>query len=277
MSTGSLAFKATTSGATCGAILNKRPTELTRLNPELPEELEQMTCKALEKERGLRYQNASDLKADLARLKRDLDSGKSVVPAGKADRGKEQPSIAVLPFVNFSQDPENDYFSDGLAEELINALMGIEDLRIAARTSAFNFKGSKKSIPEIGKELNVATVLEGSVRKAGNRLRITAQLINVANGYYLWSEHGNGGLLLLSICLSRGDYRFTGIQVPFQSCQIRFQVGSILIAQPAFFLQGLTNHLLQFFGQFRIEACQLCWPFVQDRTAGGARGGGFER
>ena len=188
MSTGSLAFKATTSGATCGAILNKRPTELTRLNPELPEELEQMTCKALEKERGLRYQNASDLKADLARLKRDLDSGKSVVPAGKADRGKEQPSIAVLPFVNFSQDPENDYFSDGLAEELINALMGIEDLRIAARTSAFNFKGSKKSIPEIGKELNVATVLEGSVRKAGNRLRITAQLINVANGYSLWSE-----------------------------------------------------------------------------------------
>jgi len=188
MSTGSLAFKATTSGATYGAILNKRPTELTRLNPELPEELEQMTCKALEKERGLRYQNASDLKADLARLKRDLDSGKSVVPAGKADRGKEQPSIAVLPFVNFSQDPENDYFSDGLAEELINALMGIEDLRIAARTSAFNFKGSKKSIPEIGKELNVATVLEGSVRKAGNRLRITAQLINVANGYSLWSE-----------------------------------------------------------------------------------------
>ncbi len=188
MSTGNLPFKATTSGATCGAILNKKPPQPTRLNPELPDDLEQMICKALEKERRLRSQNASDLKADLERLKRDLDSGKSAVPAGKADQEKEQPSIAVLPFVNLSQDPENDYFSDGLAEELINALMGIEDLRIAARTSAFNFKGSQKSISEIGQELNVATVLEGSVRKAGTRLRVTAQLINVANGYYLWSE-----------------------------------------------------------------------------------------
>jgi serine/threonine protein kinase/Tfp pilus assembly protein PilF len=188
MATGSLAFKATTSGATFGEILNSEPTRPAHLNPELPEGLEQVISKALDKERKLRYQTASDLKVDLERLKRDLDSGKSVARVGGVDRQRERPSIAVLPFINVSQDTDNEYFSDGLSEELINALTKIEDLRIAARTSAFNFKGSKKSIPEIGRQLNVATVLEGSVRKVGNRLRITAQLINVADGYYLWSE-----------------------------------------------------------------------------------------
>ena len=98
------------------------------------------------------------------------------------------PSIAVLPFVNMSADPENEYFCDGLAEELINALTKIEKLRVLARTSSFSFKGKRADVREIGQRLNVSTVLEGSVRKAGSRLRITAQLINVADGYHLWSE-----------------------------------------------------------------------------------------
>ncbi len=98
------------------------------------------------------------------------------------------PSIAVLPFVNMSADAENEYFCDGLAEELLNSLAKIETLRVAARTSAFSFKGGEAGIDEIGRKLNVGTVLEGSVRKAGNRLRITAQLINVGDGYHLWSE-----------------------------------------------------------------------------------------
>jgi TolB-like protein/Tfp pilus assembly protein PilF len=98
------------------------------------------------------------------------------------------PSIAVLPFVNISNDAENEYFCDGLAEELLNALAKIEALRVAARTSAFSFKGKETDVREIGQRLNVSTVLEGSVRKAANRLRITAQLINVADGYHLWSE-----------------------------------------------------------------------------------------
>src|SRR5438876_4011808 len=98
------------------------------------------------------------------------------------------PSIAVLPFINMSADAENEYFCDGLAEELLNALAKIEALRVAARTSAFSFKGKETDIREIGQKLNVATVMEGSVRKAGNRLRITAQLINVTDGYHLWSE-----------------------------------------------------------------------------------------
>jgi serine/threonine-protein kinase len=98
------------------------------------------------------------------------------------------PSIAVLAFVNMSADAENDYFCDGLAEELLNALAKIEGLKVAARTSAFSFKGKDINISEIGRALNVKTVLEGSVRKAGNRLRITTQLIDVADGYHMWSE-----------------------------------------------------------------------------------------
>lgn len=97
-------------------------------------------------------------------------------------------SIAVLPFHNMSGDEDQEYFSDGLTEELINALANIEDLRVVARTSVFAFKGQNKDVREIGRELNVETVLEGSVRKGGDQLRITAQLINVADGFHIWSE-----------------------------------------------------------------------------------------
>src|SRR5207253_8282393 len=98
------------------------------------------------------------------------------------------PSIAVLPFANMSIDPENEYFCDGLAEELLNALAKIENLKVAARTSSFSFKGKHVNVDEIGRALHVNSVLEGSVRKSGNRLRITVQLINATDGYHLWSE-----------------------------------------------------------------------------------------
>jgi serine/threonine-protein kinase len=98
------------------------------------------------------------------------------------------PSIAILPFINVSADADNEYFCIGLAEELINALMKLDKIRVAARTSAFSFKGRETDVRHIGQALNVHTVLEGSVRKAGNRLRINVQLISVADGYHLWSE-----------------------------------------------------------------------------------------
>lgn len=97
-------------------------------------------------------------------------------------------SIAVLPFANLSADATNQYFCDGLAEELINALARLEQIRVAARTSAFSFKGKEVDVREIARKLKVSTVLEGSVRKSGNHLRITVQLIDAANGYHLWSE-----------------------------------------------------------------------------------------
>ena len=100
----------------------------------------------------------------------------------------ETPSIAVLPFVNMSRDEENEYFADGLSEELLNVLAKIRGLRVASRTSAFFFKGKDVDIPTVAQKLNVATVLEGSVRKSGKRVRITAQLIEVATDSHLWSE-----------------------------------------------------------------------------------------
>jgi len=97
-------------------------------------------------------------------------------------------SIAVLPFVNMSSDKEQEYFSDGLAEEMLNSLAKIPGLHVAGRTSAFQFKGKNEDLRVIGQRLNVATVLEGSVRKEGHRVRITAQLIKVDDGFHLWSE-----------------------------------------------------------------------------------------
>src|SRR5678810_53362 len=115
-----------------------------------------------------------------------------VVPARKELKGKtKQPAnrLAVLPFVNMSADPENEYFSDGITEELLNALTKVDGLQITSRTSAFAFKGKNDDIREIAIKLNVDKILEGSVRKAGNRVRITAQLINAADGYHIWSEN----------------------------------------------------------------------------------------
>jgi TolB-like protein len=97
-------------------------------------------------------------------------------------------SIAVLPFDNMSSDPEQEYFSDGVSEELLNVLAKIPDLFVVARTSSFQFRGEDRNIIDIGQQLNVGLVLEGSIRKAGNQVRITAQLIDARNGFHLWSE-----------------------------------------------------------------------------------------
>ncbi len=111
----------------------------------------------------------------------------AAMPAAQTPESTQK-SIAVLPFVNMSADPDQEYFSDGLAEELLNRLAKINDLRVAARTSSFQFKGQNLDVADIGRQLKVDNVLEGSVRKSGNRLRITAQLISAAEGYHLWSE-----------------------------------------------------------------------------------------
>lgn len=116
---------------------------------------------------------------------KDPDAADSAVPVPAQDGTH---SIAVLPLVNMSSDPETDYFSDGLAEELLNLLAKVDSLRVAARTSSFAYKGGDQNIQKIGEELGVGHILEGSVRRAGNRVRITTQLINVADGFHLWSE-----------------------------------------------------------------------------------------
>ncbi len=144
-------------------------------------ELDPIIARALAKQPSLRYQRAEDLIADL----RALRSGARLAAATMRPSGA---SIAVLPFANMSADPDQEYFCDGMAEELISALARIKGLSVAARTSAFLFKGQNVDIRQIGERLMVATVLEGSVRKMGNRLRIAAQLINVHDGYQIWAD-----------------------------------------------------------------------------------------
>jgi TolB-like protein len=118
--------------------------------------------------------------ADPSRKGEDAPMATAVIPNDK--------SIAVLPFVNLSSDPEQEFFSDGISEELLNALARFPGLRVAARTSSFQFKGQNRDIADIATTLKVAHILEGSVRKSGNRLRITAQLIKADDGFHLWSE-----------------------------------------------------------------------------------------
>ncbi len=179
-------FRGTSSAATVDAILHKVPTAPARINPDLPGELEHIIHKALEKDPKLRYQNASDMRADLQRVKRDRDSGHNATPI--AEVSAHIPSLAVLPFANLSADKENEYFSDGLAEDIIDALAQVPGLRVMARTSAFAFRGKEQDVREIGARLNVETILEGSVRRAGKRVRITAQLVKASDGYHLWSQ-----------------------------------------------------------------------------------------
>jgi serine/threonine protein kinase/Tfp pilus assembly protein PilF len=180
---GQLPFKGEYEQAVVYSITNEEPEPLTRLRPDIPTELEQIVNKALAKSPDLRYQEAFEILSDLRKLKKELESTEE-----KPYSTKRQSSIAVLPFINLSADPEQNYFCDGVAEEIINSLTHLEGLRVVARTSAFSFRGKEIDVREIGSKLNVETLLEGSVRKAGNWVRITTQLVNVADGYHLWSE-----------------------------------------------------------------------------------------
>ena len=141
--------------------------------------LNEVVGRALSKSESGRYQAVTELLSELR------SAAAITAPATKKP---DVPTIAVLPFANLSADTEQEYFCDGLAEELIDALARLEGLRVVARTSAFHFKGQSPDLREVGQKLNVKTVLEGSVRKAGNRLRINVQLINAEDGYHLWSE-----------------------------------------------------------------------------------------
>jgi eukaryotic-like serine/threonine-protein kinase len=166
------------------AILRDSPPSLTSLRGDMPSELAHVVERCLEKNPRERFQTALDVLNELRSVRRTLEHG---VPAPQPTSDKIA-SIAVLPFVNRSASADDEYFSDGLADELLNVLAKIKGLRVIARTSSFQFKGTKDDIATIGAKLDVATVLEGSVRKAGPRVRISVQLVKVADSSHLWSE-----------------------------------------------------------------------------------------
>ena len=199
--TGRQPFSGETPMDTMIAILRNEPPPLSETGLPIPPELEKITMLALEKPVDRRYQNISDMAGDLRALRNHLDFeaelerraplAQSIQTAVFHPTASETAAlsntIAVLPFLNLSPGKDGDYFSDGIAEELINVLSKIRGLRVAARTSAFSFKGKQTTIAEIGRSLHVASVLEGSIRTAGDRIRTAVQLVNVADGYQLWS------------------------------------------------------------------------------------------
>ena len=172
-------FTGTNVQSVIARIVGERATRIGLIRDTVPPHIEAALERALAKVPADRFATA----AAFAEALSDAGGDTAGVRTDASAR-----SIAVLPFDNMSADPEAEYFADGMTEEIINALTKIDDLQVASRTSAFAFKGKSVNIRRIGSELNVGTVLEGSVRKAGNKIRITAQLINVGDGYHLWSD-----------------------------------------------------------------------------------------
>jgi len=228
MVAGVLPFRGDTTGVLAEAILNRTPVPPVRLNPDVPPKLEEIISKSLEKDRRLRYQSAADIRTDLQRLKRDTESGRAAVetaeggskPSTTPARFRLAPvlvgcallvlmlaavawhrrwfhpalqtpqihSIAVLPLANLSGDPGQEYFADGLTDELINNLAKVRSLRVISRTSAMHYKDARKTLPQIAHELNVDAVVEGSVLRSGERVKISAELIQAATDQHLWAD-----------------------------------------------------------------------------------------
>jgi len=193
MATGILPFEGETSAVIYEAILNRDPSPVHEVNPALPPYLGQILDKALEKDRNLRYQTATDLKTDLSRLKRDLDSGrKRAAEIGDSRSGTSAKqtvkSIAVLYFENLSGVKEDEYLRDGITEDIITELSKIKGLNIFSRPTVLAYRDKQVTPAQIGQQIKAAYVLAGSLRRSGSRLRINAQLVDTHTDFPLWSE-----------------------------------------------------------------------------------------
>ena len=224
MATGALAFRGESSGVTFKAILDGTPTSAVRLNPDVPNELERIINKCLEKDRNLRYQHASEIRTDLQRLKRDTESSKVVGIQASADkplkrgnlwivgavciivlgfaaggtwylrlsRASHIDSIAVLPFTNGGGDSNTDYLSDGITESLISSLTHVPELKVKSRNSVFRYKGKDVDVQKAGNDLGVSALVSGRVTPHGENVEVSAELTDVRDNTEIWGQHYSG-------------------------------------------------------------------------------------
>ena len=182
MVTGREAFPGNTTAVVFDSILNRPPTPITRLNPAVPAELDQLIGRLMVKDREKRLPSAAKLHSELQRLKREVDSGRTS-PAVAAEK-----SIAVLYFESLSAQKEDEYFRDGMTEDIITELLKIKGIKVFPRAAVLTFRDKPVTAPQVGQELGAMYVLSGSIRRAGNRLRVTAQLIEAGTGHGVWAE-----------------------------------------------------------------------------------------
>lgn len=193
MAAGKMPFQGDTSAVVFDSILNRNPITLTELKPMLPQELGRIISQALEKDRDLRFQSATELKTALKRLKRDLDSGRHsgesrAIHSTRPPQAVHEHSIAVLYFENLSGVKEDEYLRDGITEDITTELSKIKRLKTFSRAVVLGYRDKPVTAGQIGSELGASYVLTGSLRRAGNRLRINAQLVDAATDFPLWSE-----------------------------------------------------------------------------------------
>src|SRR4029077_8425174 len=221
MCTGTLPFRGDTCGLIFDSILNRTPASAVRLNPDLPAELERIINRALDKDRDLRYQHASDMRVELQRLKRQTESTKIVatqaspdeilkrhklwivggicvaiiglVVAGawylRSSRASQIDSIAVLPFTNSVGDANTDYLSDGVTESLISSLTHVPELKVKSRNSVFRYKGKDIDVQKVGNDLGVSALVSGRLVPRGDSIEVSAELTDVRDNTELWGQH----------------------------------------------------------------------------------------